>query len=155
MKPRIYLDTSVIGGCFDEEFAKWSKGLMKDFRLGNFRPVLSEIVAVEIENAPKIVRQQYYDLLDNEAEVVMIDPKVIELVALYKKGRILGARFENDMLHIALATVNQVDILVSWNFKHIVRFDMIRKFNSINEKAGYKAIAIYSPREVTNYGEEI
>ena len=69
--------------------------------------------------------------------------------------RILGEKFENDMLHIAIATVNQVDILVSWNFKHIVRFDMIKKFNSINEKAGYKSIAIYSPREVTNYGEKV
>jgi hypothetical protein len=45
---RIYVDTSVIGGCFDAEFALWSNGLMQDFRLGTFRPVLSEVIAAEI-----------------------------------------------------------------------------------------------------------
>jgi len=59
--------------------------------------------------------------------------------------------FRNDMIHIALATVANVDILVSWNFKHIVRFDKIRSFNAINLEKGYKALQIYSPREVTFY----
>jgi hypothetical protein len=45
---RVYIDTSVIGGCFEAEFSLWSNGLMQDFRRGHFRPVLSEVVAVEI-----------------------------------------------------------------------------------------------------------
>ena len=156
MKPsRIYIDTSVIGGCFDDDFAVWSNGLMKDIRLGNFRPVVSQIVGVEIERAPQKVRDKYEELLGEDAEVLGLDDKVLDLVSAYKKHKILTEKFENDMTHIALATVNQVDILVSWNFKHIVHFDKIKQFNAVNEKMGYKAIAIYSPREVTNYGEEV
>jgi hypothetical protein len=55
------------------------------------------------------------------------------------------------MLHIALATVADADILVSWNFKHIVRFDKIRMFNAANMEQGYKALPIHSPREVTTH----
>lgn len=55
------------------------------------------------------------------------------------------------MLHIALATVADVDLLVSWNFKHIVRFDKIRLFNAVNLEQGYKPLAIHSPREVTTH----
>lgn len=56
------------------------------------------------------------------------------------------------MLHIALATVADIDVLVSWNFKHIVRLDKIRIFNAVNLELGYKQLQIYSPREVTSYG---
>ena len=56
------------------------------------------------------------------------------------------------MLHIALATVADVDVVVSWNFRHVVRFEKIRRiFNAVNLELGYKPIQIYSPREVTSY----
>jgi hypothetical protein len=64
MKQTIYLDTSVIGGCFDQEFAPWSNGLIKDLQMGNFIPVLSEIVAQEIQSAPPIVRDKYTEILE-------------------------------------------------------------------------------------------
>lgn len=152
---RIYVDTSVIGGCFDDDFSPWSNGLMKDIRLGHLRAVVSELVGIEIEPAPQRVRDKYAELVDDGAEVLAVDNKVLDLVSAYKRHKILTEKFENDMTHIALATVNQVDVLVSWNFKHIVHFDQIRRFNTVNEKMGYKAIAIHSPREVTNYGEEV
>jgi len=58
------------------------------------------------------------------------------------------------MLHIALATIADVDVLVSWNFRHIVRLDQIRLFNAVNIEQGYKTVSIYSPREVISYGQE-
>jgi hypothetical protein len=73
------------------------------------------------------------------------------LAEKYREHGILPESFTADGLHIALATVAAVDILVSWNFKHIVRFDKIRQFNAVNREAGYKEIEIYSPREVTRY----
>lgn len=153
--PRIYIDTSVIGGCFDLEFVKWSNGLVKDFRLGHFKPVLSEVVTTEIENAPERVRQKFYEIMDYGAEELKITTEVTELLQLFIKAKVLGQRFQRDMTHIALATVNEVDILVSWNFRHIVHFDKIKRFNAVSQKAGYKSIEIYSPREVTNYEEDI
>ena len=152
---KVYIDTSVIGGCFDKEFAPWSNGLMKDFRLGHFKPILSQIVDAEITDAPDHVKLKYNELLDLGAEVLVVNEKVDRLVGLYRKNRILTDKFENDMAHIALATAHGVDILVSWNFKHIVHFDKIRQFNAVNEKVGYKSVQIYSPREVSNYEENI
>lgn len=49
--PRIYVDTSVIGGCFDPEFQTWSEGLLEDLRVGVYYAVLSDVTAAEIENA--------------------------------------------------------------------------------------------------------
>ena len=122
--PRVYIDTSVIGGCFDVEFAKWSNGLMKDFRLGHFRPVISEVVDVEIRSAPLQVRDKYAQIIDWGAEFVEMNEESLSLVSLYLKSRILTVKFENDMRYIALATVYKTDLLLSWNFKHIVHFDI-------------------------------
>lgn len=151
---RIYIDTSVIGGCFDEEFAPWSNGLMKDFRLGNFRPVVSGIVIAEMRPAPDKVQEKYAEIEEWEPERVALTDEVRILASAYVERQIVPPKYSNDALHIALATVAEVDILTSWNFKHIVHFDKIRRFNAVNQEQGYKPIDIYSPREVTSYGPE-
>lgn len=150
---RIYIDTSVIGGCFDTEFALWSNGLMEDFRRRRFRPVISEIVAAEIVPAPGQVREEYARLLELEPELAALGDEVRELAAAYESRQIVPVKFSNDLLHIALATNAEVDLMVSWNFKHIVHFDKIRLFNAVNRELGFKQIEIYSPREVTTYGD--
>jgi hypothetical protein len=152
---RIYIDTSVIGGCFDAEFSLWSNGLFKDFRLGNYRPVVSEVVAAEVDDAPAPVRERYAELLGLGAEVLEVDEAVLQLAGVYQHRKILTPKFFDDGVHIALATSAEVDLLVSWNFKHIVHFDKIRLFNSVNLELGYKPLQIYSPREVTHYGSEV
>jgi len=153
-KLRIYIDTSVIGGCFDEEFAKWSNGLVKDFKLGNFQPIVSEIVAAEIERAPQHVNDKYAELIELGAEYLAVDEYAVQLAETYRKHKILTPKYTDDMMHIALATVAEANILVSWNFKHIVHYDKIRLFNAVNAELGYRELQIYSPREVTNYEED-
>jgi len=148
------MDTSVIGGCLDINFAPWSKGLMKDFRLGNYKPVISELVAAEVDDAPNLIKQQYFELLELEPEYLYITEEALQLADIYQLRKILTPNFYADGLHIALATISEVDVLVSWNFRHIVHFNKIRLFNSANLEMGYKAIEIFSPREVTNYEEE-
>jgi hypothetical protein len=152
-KPRIYVDTSVIGGCFDPEFQLWSNGLVEDFRQGNFSLVLSDVTAAEIEPAPRVVRELHNQLL-SLAEILPITEEATAIVSAYEEHNVLGPRFRNDMLHIALATVAAVDVLVSWNFRHIVRLDKMQQFNGVNLELGYSALAIHSPREVTTYGRE-
>ena len=151
---RIYIDTSVIGGCFDPEFAEWSNGLLQDFRNGTFRPLLSEVIGAEIEDAPDEVQVVYAELIALNAEVLTVEESALELADEYQKRGILTSNFYDDGLHIALATVAEADLLVSWNFKHIVRFDKIRLFNAVNIEFGYKSLQIFSPREVTTYGIE-
>jgi hypothetical protein len=149
---RIYIDTSVIGGCFDPEFAEWSIGLLQDFRNDRFKPLLSQVTAAEIRDAPKIVQVIYAELIALKAEVIVVEESALELADEYQSRGILTPNFYADGLHIAIATVAEADVLVSWNFKHIVRFDKIRLFNAVNLEYGYKALQIYSPREVTTYG---
>lgn len=151
---RIYLDTSVIGGCLDDEFAIWSNALMKDIGIGLFRGVTSEIVEAEIADGPQNVREQYLKFLKMNPEVLKISAEAIGLVNIYLKHKILTERYSNDMLHIALSTISDVDILVSWNFRHIVRYDKIRQFNAVNLEQGYHTLDIYSPREVTSYEKD-
>ncbi len=150
----IYIDTSVIGGCFDSEFAKWSDGLIQDFRIGSFKPLLSEIIAAEVENAPVQVQKLYEELLALNPEIVSVNNEMAELADAYQKHNILTPKYYDDGLHIAIATVTEADMLVSWNFRHIVRAEKIRLFNAVNLENGYKPIQIYSPREVTIYGAD-
>ncbi len=149
--PRVYTDTSVIGGCFDNEFAQWSNGLIEDFRLGVFRLVLSEVVAAEIEPAPNEVIQKYAELTTFSPEFVEVSNEAIALANAYLEHTILDERYLRDMLHIAIATVAEVDVLTSWNFKHIVHYDKIRLFNAVNIEMGYKPLQILSPRELTRH----
>ncbi len=151
---RVYLDTSVLGGCFDPEFAKWSNGLMADFRNRRFMPVLSQVTATELRNAPERVQIVYAELLNMGAEIIEATEDALELADAYQAHHILTPKFYDDALHIAVATVGGADVLVSWNFKHIVRFDKIRLFNAVNLEYGYKPLQIFSPREVTTYGRE-
>ena len=147
-KLRIYVDTSVLGGCFDPEFAEWSNRLLIGFRRGESVALLSAVTAAEVERAPEAVRQIYDELVRLGSEVLLVSAEAMELLAAYEGRRILGPKFRNDLLHIAVATVADADVLVSWNFRHIVRLDRIRHFNSVNIELGYRQLAIYSPREV-------
>jgi predicted nucleic acid-binding protein len=149
---RIYIDTSVVGGCFDPEFALWSNGLIRDLQEGHFIPVVSEVVAAELELAPETVRAKWDEVLQLTPELLDVTEEATVLTTGYAEHGALPPKFRNDMLHIALATVADVDVLVSWNFKHIVRLDKIRIFNAVNLELGYKQLQIRSPREVTSHG---
>jgi hypothetical protein len=151
---RICVDTSVLGGCFDPEFSPWSNGLVEDFRRGVFRPVLSDVTAEEIGHAPDTIRSLHEELAALGGEIVAVSPEALQVLAAYEAHAILGPRYRNDLLHIALATIAAVDALVSWNFRHIVHLDKIRLFNGVNAELGYPPLAIYSPREVTTYEQD-
>jgi hypothetical protein len=148
---RIYIGTSVLGGCFDPEFAPWSNGLMRDFRAGRLVPVLSDVTAAEVASAPEAVRTLHQEMLAYAGEVLPMTPEVVALAGKYSARTILAAKFEADMRHIAVATIGGVDALVSWNFKHVVRLEKIRLFNAVNVESGYRVLSIRSPREVTTY----
>jgi len=147
---RIYVDTSVIGGYFDQEFAQWSRALVDDFRTGRLHPVLSDLLAAEISGAPHFVRDLHLELLALGGIGAQMSAEAIELADRYAAHSILPLKFRNDMLHIALATVADADVVASWNFRHIVRFDKIRLFSAVNLEAGYKPVAIHSPREIAS-----
>jgi predicted nucleic acid-binding protein len=153
-KSSIYLDTSVIGGCCDPEFQEWSNGLLADVKAGKFSLFLSELSDAEVQDAPEEVRNIYLEFRNCANRILELRSEAIELADAYLNHGILTVNYRNDAQHIALATVAGADVLVSWNFKHVVHFEKIQKFNAVNIEMGYKPILIFSPREVTTYGHQ-
>jgi predicted nucleic acid-binding protein len=148
-KLKIYLDTSVIGGSFDEEFKDHSIRLLENLKNDKIIGVVSEITIRELESAPDFVKNDF-ESYEEKLEIVSITDEIKELAENYIKDKIVTENYYEDALHIACATVYQVDLLVSWNFKHIVNFNRIIQFNAVNLKNGYKTLQIFSPMEVLN-----
>ena len=147
---RIYLDTSVFGGLWDQEFHEPSDILFKQIKDGKFDLVTSEVVEDEIAAAPLNVQQVFKEFLP-DAEVVVVTPEAIRLQDAYLQAKIVSSAYTTDALHVALATVHHCSSIVSWNFKHIVHFQKAPLYNAINVTHGYGSIAISSPREVIIY----
>jgi hypothetical protein len=108
---RVYIDTSVIGGCFDEKFSLWSNRLIEDFQKGLYKPVVSSVVATEIGLAPVPVRAKFDEILQMEPEFLEMTEEAVALAAVYSEHGALPPKFRNDLLHIALASVANADVL--------------------------------------------
>lgn len=154
MKLKIYVDTSVIGGCLDEEFKEPSERLFRKFMSGQAVAVVSDVTVAELTGAPEGVRAILANLPTEHVEYVSMQDESIRLADEYIQYRAVPTSMLADAQHIALATVARVDVLVSWNFKHIVNLDRIRKYNSVNLREGYPMLEIRSPQEVLQDDEE-
>ena len=148
MKARIYTDTSVLGGCEDDEFREPSRRLLDAFQRGDLILVLSELTVRELEIAPESVRGVLSRVPGEFIEALALSPEAEELAKAYIADGAISVRMRADALHIALATVARVDVLVSWNFKHIVNLKRIHAYNAVNLKRGYPLLEIRTPREV-------
>lgn len=151
-KQRIYLDTSVFGGYYDDEFQEFTKPLIERINKGEFTIIFSTMLETELEFDPEKVRKIVRSIESRDTQFVEETNTAIELANEYITKNVVGKTSYSDCLHIALATINQADILISWNFKHIVNVERIRGYNSINIKNGYKQLDIRSPRELMKYG---
>lgn len=145
---RLYADTSVFGGCFDEEFADVSRKLLEEIRRGRFVLVVSETTLRELQRAPEEIRQVIADLPDEAVEAMTLTDEVERLRDAYVKAGVVSASSRLDAEHIACASVAGVDVVVSWNFKHIVNYEKIRGYHAVNLLEGYYPIPIHSPLEV-------
>lgn len=151
--PRVYADTSVFGGCFDEEFSHESLAFFDLVRAHRFSLVISPAVIEEISRAPVRVSEVLYSLPPQTVMFAEHTAKVAQLRDAYVQSGVVGKASVLDAEHIAFASVSGVDMVVSWNFKHIVHFDKIAGYQAVNLLNGYKPILIYSPREVIDYGQ--
>jgi len=151
---KVYTDTSVIGGCYDEEFKEWSNILLQEFIIGTKKIMLSDLTLKELELAREEIREKVNEIPNEYRFSIGINDEAIKLAETYIKEGALTNKSYNDALHIALATLNNSDVLASWNFKHIVNLDRIRLYNSINFRLGYKMIEIRTPREILKSNED-
>lgn len=153
MKQRVYIDTSVIGGYYDQEFTEWSKSLFDDFNSGKRIAVLSDLTLDELRDAPKRVKEILDTIPEESIEILAIDNETRELADKYISEKAVTEKYYEDALHIAIATISQVSVLSSWNFRHIVNLDKIRMYNAVNLKNGYSLLEIRTPREILNSEE--
>jgi hypothetical protein len=151
MKLRVYIDTSVVGGYFDDEFEDVTKLFFDRIFNKDFLVYFSEISEAELSLAPDFVQELKSRIPSDCYRYIELDDESKELAETYINEKIIGKASLDDAYHIALATVNRLDVLVSWNFKHIVNYDKIKLFNSINLKLGYPEIEIRSPKEFVRY----
>lgn len=152
VKTRIYIDTSVIGGCFDIEFEKDTKLFLDRLENKEVIFILSDLFEFELLNAPINVREILKNYPENAFERVKLSEEAIILADLYIKEKVVGKSSIEDCRHIAIATICKADVLVSWNFKHIVNLNKIRGYNSVNLKNGYSILEIRSPKELIKNG---
>lgn len=153
MKPRLYFDTSVFGGVYDEEFEETSVVLFEKVRLGQIVCVYSDLSETELQNAPQRIKDFFSGLPKENMEFVEVTPDAYALAGKYLDEGVVGRTSADDCRHIAVATINKVDYLVSWNFKHIVNVFRIRGYNSVNLRHGYSLLDIRSPKEIIDYEE--
>jgi len=148
MIQRFYFDTSVLSGVFDTEFAEHSTILMERVKLGQIKAVISEVAEEEIMKARKEIRDFYKSLPKEHIEYIELSMDAVLLADTYIAEKVVGKTSRNDCLHIGMATVSKVDLLVSWNFKHIVNIYRIRGYNSVNIKLGFAPLEIRSATDI-------
>lgn len=148
---KLYLDTSVFGGYFEPEFEVWSKMLLDKIKKGQYRLLYSRLTDDELIYAPEQVRDLIVTIPGEYMEIIELNEEAFNLADSYIKENVVGNSSRADCIHIALATLNNADILISWNFKHIVNINRIRGYNSVNYRSGYQMLEIRTPREILEY----
>ena len=144
--PTLYLDTSVIGGYFDDEWCAPTRDLWQLMEMGCVRFVTSHVAARELARAPQHVQDLLGRFFPLE-ELLDICDETEVLAAAYIRHGILTEKYADDALHVAVCTVAGIEHLVSWNFKHFVNPERKKAFNAINLLQGYPSVSIVSPQE--------
>lgn len=151
---RAYVDTSVFGGVYDTEFADHSRAFFERVGRGEIIVLLGQTTEVELSMAPAHVRGVLEAI---PSHLLVRLPTTDESVALqeaYLVASVVSRKWANDALQVAAATIARADVLVSWNFRHIVRFDRMRAFNAVNFQLGHVHLSISSPSEVRYAGQD-
>ena len=155
MEPmRVYIETSVFGGYFDEEFMESTQMFFGMLREKRFTPLISDMLVEEIAEAPQQVRNLLSEIIQEGVEQVEINDEAIDLRNAYLNADIVTHQYRDDAMHVALATLVRVDVIASWNFRHLVNPSRIRAFNVVNAIQGYGPVVILTPADLNRALEE-
>ncbi|MBI5479476.1 MAG: PIN domain-containing protein [Deltaproteobacteria bacterium] len=147
--PRIYVDTSVLGGNFDDEFRVPTRRLFDALLEGRWVALVSDVTVDELADAPREVREFAASLPADAMERVAADEECAELADEYIRAAVVPPSMRGDALHVATAACHGADLVVSWNYRHLVNWARIRGFNAVNLRLGYPVVEIRSPLEVS------
>ena len=151
---KLYFDTSIFNFAFADDAPDKkviTLKLIEEVKTGKYEAYISTVVLREIYEAQKKKAKKLIELLnDLQPFELEFDKECYELAAEYVKRGIMPVKYEDDAFHIAVASVNDLDALISWNFKHIVKLKTKKEVAGTNLLMGYKEIEIYSPWEVVD-----
>lgn len=154
VKVRLYLDTSVLGAVCDpgpEERLVATRRLLGGLADGRWDGYISTLVLEEVERAPKSIREMIAAELRNSRLAVLEEsPQSLALARMYVTAGAIPADYEDDARHIAIATISDIRVIVSWNFRHMVNIERKRKINSVNLREGLPFLDLVSPWEVSD-----
>lgn len=152
--PTLYLDTSVIGGCFDDEWKDATLELFRQAGLGLYRLATSVVTTREILGAPPEVRQLFSSIFADTAQIHELTAEAESLAEAYLAAGVVTPKYADDARHVAIATVHGLAVIVSWNFHHLVNLRREAGFNAVNLLQGYPAVRILSPLELIHENDE-
>ena len=150
--PTLYLDTSVRGGFFDDEWKEATRELWRQMEAGQWCFQSSAITIDELSNAPENVRELFRATFD-AGSLVEVTPEAEQLAEEYIKKGVIVAKYTDDARHVAACTVAKLDYLVSWNFRHLVNVQREAGFNAVNMLQGRQSVRIVNPLELI-YGDQ-
>jgi predicted nucleic acid-binding protein len=150
--PTLYLDTSVLGGFFDDEFKEPTQELWRLMDQGHFRFLTSFVTVDELAEAPERVRELFATTFAS-GNILEVTGEMEQLAAAYMSQAVLTPKYSDDARHVAVCTVARIDYLVSWNFRHLVNVQREKGFNVVNLLQGYPTLRIVNPLELI-YGDK-
>lgn len=149
---KLYLDTSIINFAVDERNPAeklLTRKLIEEIKAGRYEVFISDVVLLEIKKAEEERQKELLNIIrEIDPEELEVGQEVRSLAEKYVAEGVIPVKYMDDALHIALASVNDVDIIVSWNFEHIVKHKTRMEVAGINTLRGYKALDICTPQEV-------
>lgn len=155
--PKVYLETSILNFVFADDAPDKKQDTLKLFREikeGMYEPYTSEYVLRELKRASEQKQAQMIALI-GEYNMICLDTseEAEKLTDIYVAEGIIPAKYSTDGLHIAMASVHDLDFIVSWNFQHIVKRKTVTMSEVVNLREGYKRVGIFSPTEVIENDE--
>ena len=155
-KLKLYLDTSVVGAVYDTEDPSRvdvTKKLLNVLKgKDEFLGFISNILIEELERAPEYLREGLKEIVKElDVNILYETEECVELVTEYLENGILSEKYRDDARHIAVAVVNNMDTIVTWNCRHMANISQKRAINGVNMLLGYRQIDIVTPLEVVGY----
>lgn len=156
-KLKLYFDTSVLNFAIATDVPNEREATLKLFeevRQGKHEVFISGVVADEVNRAPEPIATKLKEVLVKlNAVELSAGEDAVNLAEKYIENGIIPRKYDDDALHIAIATANDLDMVVSWNFTHMVKAKTKREVIGVNLLMGYKQIEICSPQEVIEDAE--
>ena len=152
--PTLYLDTSVVGGYFDDEWRDATRELFRQAGLGLYRLAASVVTAREVQGAPPEVREHFAVNFADPAQIHELTDEAESLAQAYLAAGVVPPKYADDARHVAIATVHGLAVIVSWNFHHLANLRREAGFNAVNVLQGYPQVRILSPLELIHENDE-